>query len=124
MHIGMAGAGLSCAVIGRELAAAGHRVEIFESRGHVGGNCHTQRDAENGILVHECGPHLFHTDDDAVWAYVNRFASFRPYMHRVMAVARRHFRHHSSHVRPHLLHDLRTRRQGQVRADQTEVAIG
>lgn len=88
MHIGMAGAGLSCAVIARELAMAGHDVEIFEARGHVGGNCHTQRDADTGILVHECGPHVFHTDDDEVWAYVNRFSSLRPYVHRVSAVAR------------------------------------
>ncbi len=87
MHIGMAGAGLSCAVIARELAAAGHRVEVFESRGHMGGNCHTRRDPETGILVHACGPHIFHTDDDEVWAYVNRFGAFRPYVHRVMAVA-------------------------------------
>lgn len=88
MHIGMAGAGLSCAVIARELAAAGHAVELFESRGHVGGNCHTERDGGTGILLHACGPHVFHTDDDEVWAYVNRFVAFRPYAHRVTAMVR------------------------------------
>jgi UDP-galactopyranose mutase len=88
MHIGMAGAGISCAVIARELAAAGHDVEIFESRGHLAGNCHTERDAETGVMLHACGPHIFHTDDDAVWAYVNRYAGFRRYVHRVRAVVR------------------------------------
>ena len=64
MEIGMAGAGLSCAVIGRALAEDGHHVTIFESRSHVAGNCHTERDAKTGVLVHSYGPHIFHTDDD------------------------------------------------------------
>ncbi len=85
MHIGMAGAGLSCAVIGRALAEAGHRISIFEARGHVAGNCHTERDADSGVMVHAYGPHIFHTDDAEVWDYVNRFATFRPYVNRVKA---------------------------------------
>ena len=85
MHIGMAGAGLSCAVIGRTLAEDGHRVSIFESRDHIGGNCHTERDAKTDVLVHVYGPHIFHTDDEEVWAYVNRFETFLPYVNRVKA---------------------------------------
>ena len=81
----MAGAGLSCAVIGRALAEHGHRVEIFERRTHVAGNCHTERDAASGVMLHVYGPHIFHTDDDEVWAYVNRFMAFRPYVNRVKA---------------------------------------
>ena len=86
MHIGMAGAGISCAVIARELAEQGHTVELVEQRDHVAGNCHTARDPDTGVMVHEYGPHIFHTGDQEVWAYVNRFAEFTPYVHRVKAV--------------------------------------
>jgi len=77
------GAGLSGAVIGRALAQEGWRVEIVDSRAHVAGNCHTERDAATGVMVHVYGPHIFHTDDAEVWAYVNGFATFLPYKNRV-----------------------------------------
>lgn len=85
MRIGMAGAGLSCAVIGRALAEMGHTIVMFEARSHVGGNCHTERDPDTGVMVHAYGPHIFHTNDDEVWAYVNRFMAFKPYVNRVKA---------------------------------------
>ncbi len=84
-HIGMAGAGLSCAVIARELAEAGHRVTVFDTRAHVAGNCHTERDAKSGVLLHVYGPHIFHTDDEEVWTLVNRYMPFKPYVNRVKA---------------------------------------
>lgn len=87
MRIGMAGAGLSSAVIARELAERGHVVTIFEQRAHIGGNCHTQRDSATGVLVHVYGPHIFHTDDSEVWNYVQRFSEFMPYVNRVKATA-------------------------------------
>ena len=87
MKIGMAGAGLSCAVIARQLAEAGHEISIIEQRTHIAGNCHTERDAETGVMVHIYGPHIFHTDDDEVWEYVNRFMVFKPYVNRVKATA-------------------------------------
>jgi UDP-galactopyranose mutase len=83
VEILLVGAGLSGAVIGRHLAEAGHRVTIVDSRAHVAGNCHTERDAETGVMVHIYGPHIFHTDDAEVWDYVNRFATFQPYKNRV-----------------------------------------
>lgn len=79
----MVGAGLSGAVIGRHLAEAGHETTIVDSRAHIGGNCHTERDAETGVNVHVYGPHIFHTDDAEVWDYVNRFERFMPYKNRV-----------------------------------------
>ncbi|SLN68480.1 UDP-galactopyranose mutase precursor [Limimaricola soesokkakensis] len=79
----MVGAGLSGAVIGRRLAEAGHDVTVIDARSHVAGNCHTARDAETGVMVHVYGPHIFHTDDEGVWDYVNRFANFLPYKNRV-----------------------------------------
>lgn len=88
MNIGMAGAGLSCAVIARDLAEHGHTITIFERRAHLAGNCHTERDAESDVMVHLYGPHIFHTDDDEVWAYVNRFMDFKPYVNRVKATTK------------------------------------
>lgn len=79
----MVGAGLSGAVIGRSLAEAGHQITIVDSRDHIGGNCHTTRDAQTGVMVHVYGPHIFHTDDAEVWDYVNQFARFMPYKNRV-----------------------------------------
>ena len=77
------GAGLSGAVIARQLAEAGTPSTVLDSRDHIAGNCHTARDAETGVMVHTYGPHIFHTDDDQVWAYVNSFARFMPYVNRV-----------------------------------------
>ncbi|BBL74710.1 UDP-galactopyranose/dTDP-fucopyranose mutase family protein [Methylomagnum ishizawai] len=85
--LGVVGAGFSGAVIARQLAEAGYVVEIFERRDHVAGNCYTRRDPETGILAHVYGPHIFHTDDERVWRYVNRYAQFEPYTNRVKAVA-------------------------------------
>ncbi|NRB19374.1 MAG: UDP-galactopyranose mutase [Rhodobacteraceae bacterium] len=79
----MVGAGLSGAVIGRHLAEAGHQVTVVDSRDHIGGNCHTRRDADTGVMVHVYGPHIFHTDDAEVWDYVNGFETFKPYKNRV-----------------------------------------
>lgn len=77
------GAGLSGAVIARHLADLGHQITVMEQRNHVAGNCHCARDAETGVLVHMYGPHIFHTDDVEVWDYVNHYAKFRPFKHRV-----------------------------------------
>lgn len=86
MRIGMAGAGLSCAVIARELAQSGHQIEIFERRGHIAGNCHTERDSDSGVMLHVYGPHIFHTNDEEVWGYVNSFTKFMPFVNRVKAI--------------------------------------
>jgi len=82
------GAGLSGAVVAQTLAEAGVNVRIVDGRSHIAGNCHTHRCPDTGVLVHTYGPHIFHTADAEVWAYVNRFATFRRYDHRVRAVAR------------------------------------
>ncbi len=84
---GIAGAGFSGAVIARELAQAGHTCHVFDTRDHVGGNCFTERHA-NGVTVHRYGPHIFHTDNERVWAYINRFGEMMPYNHRVKTTVR------------------------------------
>ena len=84
----MVGAGLSGAVIGRHLAEAGHDIAVVDARDHIGGNCHTVRDAETGVMVHVYGPHIFHTDDAEVWDYVNAHATFLPYKNRVKTTSK------------------------------------
>jgi len=87
LNIAIAGAGLSGAVVARELAEAGHRVMVFDGPDHVAGNCHTARDPATGVMVHVHGPHIFHTDDEEVWRYANRWTTFMPFAHRVKATA-------------------------------------
>ena len=79
------GAGFSGAVVSRELAEAGWMVRVIDSRDHVAGNCHTQRDLATGIMVHVYGPHIFHTSNETVWAYVRRFGEWMPFVNRVKA---------------------------------------
>jgi UDP-galactopyranose mutase len=81
------GAGFSGAVIAREFAEAGIGVLVIDERDHVAGNCHTEVDPETNIMVHRYGPHIFHTDNREVWDYVNRHATFKPYVNRVKAVS-------------------------------------
>ena len=83
MKIAVVGAGFSGAVVARELALKGHQIDVFESRDHVAGNCHTQRDSDTGVLVHVYGPHIFHTSNESVWSYVQQFGEFRPFINRV-----------------------------------------
>lgn len=83
MNILCVGAGLSGAVIGRLLAEQGHQITIIDARDHIAGNCHTERCAETGVLLHKYGPHIFHTDDEEVWNFVNRYETFLPYKNRV-----------------------------------------
>jgi len=87
-RIAVVGAGFSGAVIARELAEAGYSIDVFDTRTHVAGNCHTERDAETGIMVHRYGPHIFHTDKDQVWQYLQRFTEFMPYTNRVKTTTR------------------------------------
>ncbi len=77
------GAGFSGAVIARELAENGYQVKVIDKRSHIAGNCHTERDTETGVMVHQYGPHIFHTDDQEVWEYVTKHGEMMPYTNRV-----------------------------------------
>ncbi|MCC6072345.1 UDP-galactopyranose mutase [Massilia sp. GCM10020059] len=85
-NIAIVGAGFSGAVIANQLAHAGYKVDVFESRPHVAGNCHSERDADTGVMLHVYGPHIFHTDNERAWEFVNRFSEFKPYVNRVKAI--------------------------------------
>lgn len=86
MRFAIVGAGFSGAVVARELADAGHSIEVFDARDHVAGNCHTARH-ETGVMVHTYGPHIFHTQHEHVWQYINRFGEMMPYRHKVKAIS-------------------------------------
>lgn len=63
------------------------RVLVLERRGHIGGNAYSEAEPETGIEIHRYGAHLFHTSNQRVWEYVNRFTEFTNYQHRVFARA-------------------------------------
>ncbi len=78
------GAGFAGAVLAERLAnERGDRVLVIDKRDHVAGNAYDHLD-EAGILVHRYGPHIFHTNSDAVHGYLSQFTSWRPYEHRVL----------------------------------------
>ncbi|MRJ78062.1 UDP-galactopyranose mutase [Aeromicrobium sp. SMF47] len=66
----------------------GLKVQIIDRRDHLGGNAYSEIDPETGIEVHRYGAHLFHTSNQRVWEYVNRFTTFTPYQHRVYTTYR------------------------------------
>jgi UDP-galactopyranose mutase len=61
----------------------GLKVLVLERRHHIGGNAYSEPDPQTGIEVHVYGAHLFHTSNEKVWEYVNRFTDFTDYQHRV-----------------------------------------
>ncbi|CAN5171869.1 MAG: UDP-galactopyranose mutase [Nocardioides sp.] len=67
----------------RAASELGLTVLILERRSHLGGNAYSEREPETGIEVHKYGAHLFHTSNERVWEYVNRFTAFTNYSHRV-----------------------------------------
>ena len=79
------GAGFAGAVAARELAErGGKRVLVLERRNHIAGNAYDLPD-EAGVVIHQYGPHIFHTRDRRVYDYLSRFTRWRDYQHRVVA---------------------------------------
>ena len=79
------GAGYAGAVAARELAErGGKRVLVLERRDHVAGNAYDCLD-QNGVLIHQYGPHIFHTASRRVYDWLSRFTQWRDYQHRVLA---------------------------------------
>ncbi|RRC94998.1 UDP-galactopyranose mutase [Schaalia canis] len=78
------GSGLFGLTVAEQAASRwGVRVAIVERRPHIGGNAYSEVEPHTGIEVHRYGAHLFHTSNERVWEYVNRFTSFTDYVHRV-----------------------------------------
>jgi len=78
------GAGISGSVLAERYASMGKKVLIIEKRNHIAGNCYDYVD-DNGILVSKYGAHLFHTNDEMVWRYVNNYSQWYPWEHKVIA---------------------------------------
>lgn len=78
------GAGISGCVLAERFASIGKKVLIIEKRDHIAGNCYDYKD-ENQILVSKYGAHLFHTNEEEVWTYLNGFAKWYPWEHKVLA---------------------------------------
>ena len=85
MSILIIGAGFAGAVTARELAEAGHRITIIDKRPHIAGNAFDAKD-EHGILIHQYGPHIFHTNSERIFNYLSQFTEWRLYEHRVRGV--------------------------------------
>lgn len=77
------GCGFAGAVVARELAEKKKRVLVIDARDHVGGNCYDRLD-EHGILIHQYGPHIFHTNSKRVYDYLSRFTKWYDYRHEVV----------------------------------------
>lgn len=74
------GAGLFGSVMARQLTDQGLRCLVLDRRNHIGGNCYTKN--IDGINVHTYGAHIFHTSNEKIWNFVNRFAKFNHYVNR------------------------------------------
>ncbi|MFC7737765.1 UDP-galactopyranose mutase [Roseomonas sp. GCM10028921] len=79
------GAGFAGSVLAERLASVrGEKVCVIDRRDHIGGNAYDELDAA-GILIHRYGPHIFHTNSEAVFAHLSQFTKWRAYEHRVLA---------------------------------------
>lgn len=78
------GSGLFGLTIAEQAATElGLKVALLDRRSHIGGNAYSEKETQTGIEVHRYGAHLFHTSNERVWEYVNRFTEFTNYVHRV-----------------------------------------
>jgi UDP-galactopyranose mutase len=77
------GSGFFGLTIAERAAALGRKVLVIDRRSHIGGNAYSENEPTTGIEVHRYGAHLFHTSNERVWEYVNRFTEFTEYVHRV-----------------------------------------
>lgn len=74
MNVLVVGTGFYGSIMAYLYKKLGHNVKVVEKRHHLGGNSYTSE--QKGIHVHEYGPHIFHTNNEDVWDWVNRFAQF------------------------------------------------
>ena len=81
------GAGISGAAMARVLTDGGKSCLVIDRRRHIAGNVYSEK--VDGIEVHRYGPHIFHTDNEKVWAFINRFASFNHFIYSPVANYRR-----------------------------------
>lgn len=80
------GSGLSGAVLAERIASQlNQKVTVIEKRDHIGGNCYDYVDKETDILLNKYGAHLFHTNNETVWNYINMFDIWVRWEHKVLS---------------------------------------
>ena len=77
------GCGFAGATVARKLAEQGIKVRMIERRNHIGGNCYDCND-EHGILIHQYGPHIFHTYSKEVYDFLSQYTKWYDYSHEVV----------------------------------------
>lgn len=77
------GSGLFGAVFANRMQQHGKRCLVIDKRKNQGGNVYCEN--REGIQVHVYGPHIFHTNDEEIWRFVNEFVSFNDYIHAPLA---------------------------------------
>ena len=77
------GSGFFGSICARELTDRGYSCIVIDKRNHIGGNCYTSE--IEGINVHEYGPHIFHTSDEEVWEWINKYTKFNNFTLRPVA---------------------------------------
>ena len=79
------GAGFAGSIVAERLASQrDEKVLVIDRRSHIGGNAYDRYDRA-GILIHQYGPHIFHTNSKAIFDYLSQFTEWRHYQHRVLA---------------------------------------
>lgn len=79
------GAGLYGATFARLMTNKGYKCLVIDKNDFIGGNCYDYKDEETGILVHKYGPHIFHTDNEDVWKFVNKYSKFNSFVLNIIA---------------------------------------
>ena len=77
------GAGLSGCVIAREMAEKGHKVDVYEKKAHIGGAVYDYKDT-NGIFIQRYGPHILHTNLEAVYEFIQKHGKWNIFEHKVL----------------------------------------
>ena len=77
------GAGLFGAVFAHTAKTQGKSVLVIEQDDHIGGACYTEK--EGGVIIHKCGPHIFHTNNKKLWNWINQFDEFKTFINQPIA---------------------------------------
>ena len=82
------GSGFFGSVFAQQAKESGRSALVIEKRSHIGGNCYSFDYEDTNVNIHKYGTHIFHTNDQKIWDYVNRFTKFNRYQHRVLTTHR------------------------------------
>ena len=76
------GSGLCGATFAREMTNKGYKCLVIDSRNHIGGNCWSE--TKDDVIVSKYGGHIFHTHDESIWKYFNKYCDLDPYRHSLI----------------------------------------